>query len=401
MSEPTTVSALFHPDDLAGAVERGLVARRRHPQLPLSIYTYTRTCVFERRWTPVTLRCRGLVVEDGTDRIVGPCLPKFFGLAEHDLGAAYAPALPDGGFEAFDKEDGSLGQVFHYAGRWRAASKGAFVSRQAGWAQDWLDERDTDALDPVLGYVTEIIHPDNRIVVDNGSERTLVLLAVLGPDGTEQPLAAHADDWIALGGRVVRSRPVASLAELARAAAENRLPDGTAITGTTAEGWVLRHTSGRRVKLKFTDYVRLHRILTGVTERDIWRYLGMQRFAGRDPRHVAHALSCSEAEVTAQTAPFDALLDLVPDEFDAWVRAVADRLMDEAAAIEAATRAAFADASHLLADRAAFAHAASAHPDARIGAGMFQLRDGRPIDLPIWRTVKPDPTDAFRLDDET
>ncbi|MEU0933952.1 RNA ligase [Embleya sp. NPDC005971] len=391
---------LFPHDDLVRALDLGLVVRRSHPELPLSIYTYTRTCVFERRWTPVTLRCRGLILEDTTGRVVGPALPKFFGHTEHELGKAYAPSLPDDGFEVFDKEDGSLGLVFHYAGRWRAASKGTFTSRQAGWAQAWLDERAGETLDPEVGYVTEIIHPDNRIVVDNGAEHTLVLLAVVGRDGVEQPLAAHADTWIRMGGRVVRSWPAASLAEVVRAARDNRRLDGVPVDGMAAEGWVLRHASGLRVKVKLADYVRLHRILTGVSERDIWRYLGMQRFADRDPGPVAYALSCATSEVTEQTVPFDALLDLVPDEFDAWVRSVANRLTREAEAVETATRTAFTAAAHLLDDRAAFARAAASHQDVRVRAGMFQLRDGRPVDLPIWRSLKPGPTPPFRPDED-
>ncbi|WP_406288115.1 hypothetical protein [Embleya sp. NBC_00896] len=78
MTEPGALAALFRPDELAAALTEGLVARRRHPELPLSIYTYTRRCAFENLWTPVTTRCRGLIVDDATGRIVAHCLPKFF-----------------------------------------------------------------------------------------------------------------------------------------------------------------------------------------------------------------------------------------------------------------------------------------------------------------------------------
>ncbi|MYV99871.1 RNA ligase [Streptomyces sp. SID3343] len=398
-STTTTLDDLFRPDDLRAALAEGWVGRKAHPELPLSLYSYTRRCVFDNAWTPVTTRCRGLVVEDATGRIVAHCLPKFFNHGEHGRGNAYAPPLPDGAFEILDKEDGSLGLVFHYADHWRVASKGAFESQQAVWAQEWLDERDTRALDPALTYVTEIIHPDNRIVVDNGGERTLVLLAVFGPGGTERPLAAHADAWAAVGGRVVGSWPAVPIADVLRAAANDRALDGTATTGSAGEGWVLRYASGLRVKVKLTDYVRLHRIMTGVTERDIWRYLGMQRFAGRDPRLVAYALTCSEREVAEQTAPFDALLDLVPDEFDTWVRAVAAGLTERARELDDATRAAFTRVAHLGEDGAAFAKAAQSVGDRQITAGLFLLRDGRPIDLPIWRAVKPETAARFAEDD--
>ncbi|WP_406295237.1 hypothetical protein OG948_08880 [Embleya sp. NBC_00888] len=84
------------------------------------------------------------------------------------------------------------------------------------------------------------------------------------------------------------------------------------------------------------------------------------------------------------------------------VRAVAGRLTAEAEAeaVEAATREAFAGAAHLLDDRAGFARMAASHPDVRVTAGMFQLRDGRAVDLPIRRSVKPGPAPAFRLEEE-
>ena len=128
---------------LAAALEAGHVTRKPHPELPLSIYTYTRTCQYERVWNRVTTRCRGLVADDGTGEIVALPLPKFFNVGEHEAGQPYAPSLPDEPFEVYDKVDGSLAVVFHYAGRWRVASKGSFVSAQATWAQRLLDGKDT------------------------------------------------------------------------------------------------------------------------------------------------------------------------------------------------------------------------------------------------------------------
>ncbi len=132
-------------------------------------------------------RCRGLVADDTTGRIVGLPLPKFFNLAEHATGSPYAPPLPDEPFEVYDKVDGSLAVVFHYAGRWHAASKGSFTSSQAVWAQRRLDAADTTGLAPGTTYLAEMLYPANRIVVNYGERRDLVLLAVFGPDGTEVP----------------------------------------------------------------------------------------------------------------------------------------------------------------------------------------------------------------------
>ncbi|MFC5902864.1 RNA ligase [Streptomyces zhihengii] len=162
-----TLHELLPAHELADALDAGHVTRKAHPELPLSIYTYTRTCQYERRWNRVTVRCRGLVADDATGRIVALPLPKFFNAGEHASGQPYAPALPDEPFEVYDKVDGSLAVVFHYADRWHAASKGSFTSTQARWAQRRLDAGDTSALEPGVTYLAEILYPENRIVVDN------------------------------------------------------------------------------------------------------------------------------------------------------------------------------------------------------------------------------------------
>lgn len=39
------------------------------------------------------------------------------------------------------------------------------------------------------------------------------------------------------------------------------------------EGFVVRFQNGMRVKTKFAEYVRLHRIITGISNVAIWEYL--------------------------------------------------------------------------------------------------------------------------------
>src|SRR5690349_3870846 len=175
-----TLHELLPRQELAAALDAGHVTRKTHPELPLSIYTYTRTAQYEQIWNRVTTRCRGLVADDATGAIVALPLPKFFNVGEHEAGRPYAAPLPDEPFEVYDKVDGSLAVVFHYAGRWRVASKGSFISTQATWGQRHLDARDTSALVPGVTYLAEVLYPQNRIVVDYGDRRDLVLLAAFG-----------------------------------------------------------------------------------------------------------------------------------------------------------------------------------------------------------------------------
>ncbi|WP_251065412.1 AAA family ATPase [Streptomyces sp. ISL-44] len=395
-----TLHDLLPAQALADSIDAGYVTRKSHPELPLSIYTYTRTAQYERVWNQVTTRCRGLVADDTTGAIVALPLPKFFNVGEHESGQPYAPALPDEPFEVYDKVDGSLAVLFHYADRWRVASKGSFISAQATWAQRLLDTRDTAALRPGTTYLAEILYPQNRIVVDYGNRRDLVLLAAFGADGTEVPLAEAAPHWQGIGS-VVTVWPAMPLDELIAMTESNTLPGGGAANGTDAEGFVLRFASGVRAKAKLSEYVRLHKVLTGVNERDIWRGHGIQRFAGLPAKQLAQGLNCTVADIEASGGkPLDALLEQVPDEFDTWVREVIDRLEGEAARHEQAIDEAYAGLVHLAGDRGAFARAVRELADREIRPAMFMRLDGRPTELTTWRHVRPETGDPYTTDEE-
>lgn len=395
-----TLHDLMPAQALTEAIDAGYVTRKAHPELPLSIYTYTRTAQYERVWNQVTTRCRGLVADDDTGAVIALPLPKFFNVGEHESGQPYAPALPDEPFEVYDKVDGSLGVLFHYAGKWRVASKGSFTSTQATWAQRRLDGRDTSALVPGTTYLAEILYPQNRIVVDYGERRDLVLLAAYGADGTEVPLAEAAVRWRDIGS-VVTTWPAMPLDELLALTASSTLPGGAGATGTDAEGFVLRFASGVRAKAKIAEYVRLHKLLTGVTERDIWRGHGIQRFAGLPAKQLAQGLNCTVADIEAYGGkPLDALLEQVPDEFDQWVRSVIEGLEERAALRERAIDEAHASLAHLAADRGAFARAARSLRDSGIRGALFQRLDGKSTELVSWRQVRPEASDPFTNDEE-
>ncbi|MGR6997806.1 RNA ligase [Yinghuangia aomiensis] len=361
--EPRPLSALMSPTALADEVAGGFVRRTRHPELPLSVYAYTARCFLTQHWTPVTRWTRGLIVDDAAGTIAAQAFPKFFNAEQHTPDSPFAPPLPaDEPFELYDKVDGSLGIVFHHAGRWHAATKSSFTSPQAVWAQAWLDAHDTGALSPGTTYLAEVVYPENRIVVDHGSRSTLVLLGGYGPDGAEVRLADLAAAWHGIGDVVGSHRP-GSLAGLLHGAANNVGPDGRPLAGTEAEGWVVRFASGVRAKVKLGDYVRLHATMTRTNERGVWEVLSR----GGDPAE---------------------LFDRMPDEFRAWILTVAARLTRERDAWSAAAHAAFA-AIGPAPDRPAFARKATDPSLKTYRAALFLLYDNRPIDELAWRAVRP------------
>lgn len=366
---------MHHPtlEELNRAVEAGHVRRRVHPTLRLEQYTYTESCVYGHHWDPVTLLCRGLVVESGSGRVVAWPFPKFFNYEEHVNGGHGLVSVPNEPFEVFDKIDGSLGIVFHYADRWHVATKGSFVSDQAQWAQRWLDRHDTGELLPGTTYLAEITYPENRIVVGYPEHSGgLTLLGAYNAAGEELSLSLVRVDWEALGGAVVDSYGSSwKLSSIVASAADNRhfAVNNVPLRGSDAEGWVVRFASGLRMKIKLADYIRLHGVVTRTNARTLWEALS----TGTDPA---------------------GLLQTVPDEFSEWMRERIDALQQERIRYQAEAWKDFQKIRPLGEDRKEFALAAQASP---YRPALFRLLDGRGTEELAWKAVRPEPTDPDYL----
>jgi RNA ligase len=377
MVRMTDLDTLIPPADLAAAIEAGHVTRKTHPELPLSIYTYTRECQYGHIWTPVTMRCRGLIADDEAGTVVALPFPKIFVTAMHGV-HDFAPALPAEPFEIFEKADGSLIIVFHYEGHWHAASKGSFISEQAQWAQAVLDAADLSGLDTELTYLAEAIYPGNRIVVDYGQREELVLLAAYRPaDGTEEPLATVAPHWKAIGPAVRSWGLRDGIAELEQLAAASTTLDGATVGGTDEEGYVIRYASGARAKVKLSAYLTLHKLFTGTNERTIWEVLA----SGQDPA---------------------VLFDQVPDEFADWAHAVADTLRAEHGRIVDEAVDAYADVMAALPadpDRKTFALEAVKSSSR---SALFLIHDGRDTAVSgwAWKQIKPRGDKPYKNDED-
>lgn len=375
------VSALFDIEDLFSAIDNGCVRVNKHPSLPLSIYTYTEECQFNNIWTPVTLQCRGLILEDGTFEVVGLPLAKFFNSNQHDprptgpnkmdnrgwQGPEWRRPLPDEPFEIFEKVDGSLITVFWYKGEWRTASKGSFASDQARWAQVHVNKRQY-ALREGLVYIAELIHPENRIVVDYKGREDLVLLAVRDTsDGYELPLDVVANSWRGIGSVVESLGKTKLLSMVEKAAAEGKNFRGVKVSGTEEEGYVLRFASGVRAKVKLAEYLVAHKLFTNTSERTVWEWLA----TGQD---------------------LSTLLAFVPDEFSDWVKEVAAGLLNEHAELICAVEESFEEimcvlpSNHTRKDFAAYAL------KYKWSGPLFALHggEGRKVSDWAWKQIRPE-----------
>jgi RNA ligase len=344
----------FDLDILNSYLEKGLLEKNDHPNLPLSIWNYSRTCQYSGSWDEITLKCRGLIL-DNEGNVVARAFDKFFNYEE------VVDQVPVRGDYVYvqEKLDGSLGILFHYADDWHMATKGSFTSDQAKRGMEIIKSKyQMRTFLPQMTYLCEIIYPENRIVVDYRGKEKVVFIGVTS-EGEELHWTMAQSIFIATGiekkDRVETEQHFSFGPELYRSLKEKQ--EGN------REGYVLRFQPGNfRMKIKFEEYVRLHRILTGFSNKDIWEYL-------KDKRD------------------FNKLLDRVPDEFDSWVRETAEDLNTKYESIQRDYVSHFLKIREKTPDRKSFAEEAKKFPHSGI---LFAMLDGREYDEHIWKIIKPD-----------
>jgi RNA ligase len=343
---------MFDPAQLAEMIELRYVRTRRHPDGGLTVYNYTQLAQFQGMWNTVTRTCRGLIVDDEGFVVARP-FSKFFNLGEHPEGS-----LSTGPVQVTDKLDGSLGILYPYGEGHRIATRGSFDSEQALHATALWQRRYAERFRPEPGITMlfEIIYPNNRIVVDYGDLDDLVLIGAVDIcSGRSIPLEDLGQSW---PGPVVEQFPYETLAEAMAAPVR-----------PGREGLVVHFVgddSDRRVKIKHDEYVRLHRLVTGVSERRVWEALS----EGQD---------------------LSDWLEAVPDELFDFVTATRARLLGEFARLDEEVRTRFEELVKSLPQgwqRRDFAAVVSTMrwPLART---MYLALDGQPYGHLLWSHLRP------------
>lgn len=328
-------------------VEQRFINRVQSLDGRFALYNYTEKATYERRWTRETVQARGLIVEAVTGRIVAWPFNKFFNLGE--LGDTPASLATRGTPTLTSKLDGSLVMFWHDGAQWRAATRGNFASHQAASAYTWVQAHTAVRAWPI--HVTVLVEwcaPDNRIVVGYGEPRATLIGARDLRTGDDYDQAALQT----LGPML--QLPVVSVVSYSLLEALEARETMQAI-----EGWVARFPDGYRVKIKTAEYLRLHKLVTGVT-----------------PARVREALL---------DGTLAAWLQAMPEEFRHDVEAIAGAITARAAAIEADVRATFAALAPLATlSRGAFARAAA---QSEYRTYLFSLLDNRPIRAAIIKSI--------------
>ncbi len=324
-------------------LEAGMIRGQRHETLPLTIYKYSQQCVYTRTWNEITLRCRGVVLDDDGDVVVNG-FPKFFNHSEPD-GAPVYEAHKDQPYTVTEKLDGSLIQVALWRGHHIVTSSGSFTSEQAEQGRKMLEGM---AFEEGRTYLFEIIYPGNRIVLDYGQRKSIVLLAVRDTNtGEEFPLDNRFECVASVGLSLAEIE-----AELERAEFINK------------EGYIVRWADGTRVKMKYKEYMRLHKIVSGVNEGFVW-------------------------EAMRDGVDLEAALVGVPDELLEFVRRVSRELGAKASALDLEAQAVLRGAKN-LGTRKEQAQEIIKHGPA-LAALAFAMLDGKDHWPKIWKLLEPVP----------
>lgn len=348
---------LFDPAEMAAMIEGGFLRSQTSDDGRYRILNYTDHAQFDGVWNATTLTCRGLIVDDETGDIAARPFPKFFNLDEHARESV--PDLQsDGPVHVTDKLDGSLGILYRHGGEPRIATRGSFNSDQAVHASAvWNERHASPKPDWDVTYLFEIIYPKNRIVVDYGDRDELVLLGANVIE-TGQFIPPEKLGW---NGAVAETFPYRTLTEAIAA------PDRPG-----REGLVVHFEwSGQRVKIKQEDYVLLHRLITGLTERTVW-------------------------ELVASGTPLAEILLPLPEEFHPWGTEVYYRLCDQYADLELDIESFTREALKLhdpKTDRKGFAIWVTQNAGPLSGF-IFSTVDGKDTTAKKWATLRPDPIPA-------
>ena len=332
----------------------GLLLKQTHPTYDLTIWNYSPKVQYDRLWDDITIQCRGLVTNSKGEIIARP-FKKFFNYEEHK-----PEEIPNEEYVVYEKLDGSLGILFNYQGEWILATRGSFTSPQAIKGKEILDKHDISALRKDNTLLFEIIYPENRIVVDYGSEEKLVVIGGIHTETGDEISDASLSLLQQAGFEIVTTYK--TWGEGYDLLKEEISKD--------KEGYVIRFKNGFRMKIKGDEYKRLHRILTNISNRDIWEYL-------------------------KEGKSFDELLDKVPDEFYDWVKTTADLLQTQFDTIKVDVENEFKE----LINKKEFAEKIKNNPNKSF---LFKRLDSysNQLNEMIWDSIYPNYSKPFKKDEQ-
>ncbi|MBC8147230.1 MAG: hypothetical protein H8E98_04525 [Bacteroidetes bacterium] len=336
--------------ELEKLYQDGYLAKQKHPTLDLWIYNYSQKCQFEQLWSPITKLCRGLVL-DAEYNILARPIPKFFNIEEHK-----PEEIPDESYEITEKKDGSLIQIAWVNDEMIVSSRGSFTSDHAVKAREIIEKKYKKIINAYkldgLNLVFELVAKFNKIVVDYGNIEDLFLITAIENDTGEEVPYEMLEDF---GFPIVKRYKNLKISEL------------KALNTDNEEGFVVKFKSGMRIKIKFEDYVRLHRIVTNVSTKTIWEHL-------KDNKSL------------------EDLLNNVPDEFFKWVKFTIKKFENQYKEIEDQCKKDF----KILETRK---ECALYYQTKKYPSILFKMMEDKSYDQIIWKIIRPKYEKPFKIEE--
>lgn len=219
--------------------------------------------VFNSGWYDLLKLCRGKVVDIETRKVVTYPFDKFFNINEvpgYEFDTINELTRTASYIFVSDKIDGSTISVSKYNGNLLITTNGAFENDMTEWARQLLDEKYPEFESNIKDgytYIFELVHPDNRIILNYGNKKCLYLLNIREHKTYKLlPLAKVHKVAKVFGFEIPQVFDFGSLQYLITLAQTS--------SNTNKEGWVLRigqpDGTEKMVKIKYEEYFALHRI---------------------------------------------------------------------------------------------------------------------------------------------
>lgn len=200
---------------------------------------------------PIVNEARGLILEEGSWKVVRMAFYKFF-----NLGEPHAAQIDWDSATATSKEDGSIVTLYYYNNKWNTATNGCINAEEATVQtldtpyqnyQAMFDDAaqnsglDISKLDPDFSYTFELVSPYNRIVVEYKETKLFHILTRNNKtlEECDVDIGIEKPKFYALNDREAYFSLVSSL-------------------GKNHEGVVIKDKYNNRVKLKTQEYIQLH-----------------------------------------------------------------------------------------------------------------------------------------------
>jgi RNA ligase len=316
-------------------------------------------------WDEITVQCRGLVTNSKGEIVARP-FTKFFNYEE-----LTPEEIPNEYFDVYEKMDGSLGILFNYQDEWILATRGSFTSPQSIKGRELLEKYDYNRLNPDYTYLFEIIYSENRIVCVYDFEDLVLLGMVHTLTGDEVNI--HYTDNYDIRLKNLLNNIGFNIVTLYKTWGEG-FDELKNDISKDKEGYVIRFKNGFRMKIKGEEYVRLHRIITNISNRDIWEYL-------KDGR------------------PLDDILDKVPDEFYDWVKQTKEELLTQFETLDKEYQWIFKIINRVpgIENRGVFASFAKKYKHPNL---LFNMLDGKDYSEQIWKLLYPPYSKPFNKNED-